>query len=264
MFSNIAWQCMFPTWYLAIDMQLFLVSPILIYPLWRWRKCGISLLTLVTIGCHVNILFVFSKDNSNTNHPHYKPWIRAPPYLVGIWTGWFLHITKQSQFKLSKITVAMGWMISIILGAAVTYGEAYNTNQSVLEMSSELTATFGPVHRIAWACFVAWIIFACSHGYGGVLNRILSWKGFLPLSRLTYCVYLIHFDYVLIYYSALRKRFYYRMFEEFITLFGIFFYLFALAFFISVSLEVPFLRLEKLIFSSKPKRNTLSIEHHTS
>jgi|688.fasta_scaffold247794_1 uncharacterized PurR-regulated membrane protein YhhQ (DUF165 family) len=72
------------------------------------------------------------------------------------------------MFSLIKITVAMGWMISIILGAAVTYGEAYNTNQSVLEMSSELTATFGPVHRIAWACFVAWIIFACSHGYGGI------------------------------------------------------------------------------------------------
>jgi peptidoglycan/LPS O-acetylase OafA/YrhL len=26
------------TWYLAVDFQLFLITPLLVYPLWRWRK----------------------------------------------------------------------------------------------------------------------------------------------------------------------------------------------------------------------------------
>ena len=28
------------SWYLACDMQMFLLSPLFIYPLWRWKKAG--------------------------------------------------------------------------------------------------------------------------------------------------------------------------------------------------------------------------------
>lgn len=31
-------QCYEVPWYLAVDFQLFLISPILIYPLWKWGK----------------------------------------------------------------------------------------------------------------------------------------------------------------------------------------------------------------------------------
>ena len=34
-------QCMSVTWYLACDMQMFLVSPLFIYLRWGWRKIGI-------------------------------------------------------------------------------------------------------------------------------------------------------------------------------------------------------------------------------
>ena len=39
-------QCMGETWYLACDMQLFFLSPLFIYPMWRWRNIGPS----VTVG----------------------------------------------------------------------------------------------------------------------------------------------------------------------------------------------------------------------
>ena len=28
------------SWYLAAEMQMFLFSPILIWPLWKWKKTG--------------------------------------------------------------------------------------------------------------------------------------------------------------------------------------------------------------------------------
>lgn len=44
----------------------------------------------------------------------------------------------------------------------------------------------------AWGASLAWITIACSSGYGGPLGGLFSSKLFLPLSRLTYCAYLIH------------------------------------------------------------------------
>ena len=34
----IYFQCMPETWYSAVDMQLFVLSPVFVYPLWRWPK----------------------------------------------------------------------------------------------------------------------------------------------------------------------------------------------------------------------------------
>lgn len=56
-------------------------------------------------------------------------------------------------------------------------------------MLSLLKATFG---HTAWGLCIGWIVIACFYGYGGPINAILSYKGLLPLSRLTFCAYLIH------------------------------------------------------------------------
>jgi peptidoglycan/LPS O-acetylase OafA/YrhL len=87
----------------------------------------------------------------------------------------------------------------------------------------------------------------------GIVNHVLSWKGFLPLGRLTYCVFLIHYDYLNVFYSAMRKQYYYTIFGQISIYFGVLVVVFGLAFVISVTLEASFLNLEKLIFSSKPK-----------
>ena len=47
-------------WYVACDMQMFWLSPLFIYPLWRWRKAGLVYVASViaafigiNIGAHV-------------------------------------------------------------------------------------------------------------------------------------------------------------------------------------------------------------------
>lgn len=39
------------TWYLALDMQLFILGSVVIYVLWRWRKFGLGCLAFLMIGC---------------------------------------------------------------------------------------------------------------------------------------------------------------------------------------------------------------------
>lgn len=38
---------MFQSWYLAADTQLFVLAPLIVYPLWRWRRAGVLLLGAV-------------------------------------------------------------------------------------------------------------------------------------------------------------------------------------------------------------------------
>ena len=43
-------KCMGETWYLAAEMQMFLLSPLVIYPLWRWKKLGLISLAALSLG----------------------------------------------------------------------------------------------------------------------------------------------------------------------------------------------------------------------
>jgi peptidoglycan/LPS O-acetylase OafA/YrhL len=40
-------QCLDQTWYLAVDMQLFWVSPLVLYPLAKWPRYGKGLLAFL-------------------------------------------------------------------------------------------------------------------------------------------------------------------------------------------------------------------------
>jgi len=46
--------------------------------------------------------------------------------------------------------------------------------------------------RDAWAMALAWIVYACNIGYGGFIAHIINWRGWAPLSKMTFAVYLIH------------------------------------------------------------------------
>ena len=50
---------------------------------------------------------------------------------------------------------------------------------------------------------MSWMIFACTKGYGGWINEFLSWEAFGTLSKLTYCVYLIHYTLLIFFYPTM-------------------------------------------------------------
>ena len=84
----------------------------------------------------------------------------------------------------------------------------------------------------------------------GYLNDFLSWKVFQPLSRLSYCVYLIHFEYMNWYYAQKKRKGYCTHLDQFTLVAGISMIVYIMAFFLSTTVEASFLNLEKLIFFS--------------
>lgn len=71
-----------------------------------------------------------------------------------------------------QVLIAVGWFTSAVVGLAVLYGLApYVDISKVPEIDPALKMTYGPLHRTAWAMSIAWIIFACTRGYGGRLDN---------------------------------------------------------------------------------------------
>ena len=64
--------------------------------------------------------------------------------------------------------LAACWIVASAIGLAVIYGMVPYLNPYEVPSINEFSrVTYGSFHRIGWAAFVAWIIFACIHGYGG-------------------------------------------------------------------------------------------------
>ncbi len=102
-------------------MQLFLVSPILIFPMFYMRKrmawtwIGTLMLASIAPG-----LYYMAK---NSNYPptllpnsfplayfydiYGNTYVRAGPYLIGIAVGYLLHTQKRGSLKLSKVQVSI-------------------------------------------------------------------------------------------------------------------------------------------------------------
>ena len=144
-----------------------------------------------------------------------------------------------------------GWVLATAVGSAVVYGLVpYLNEEQVPVMNSFVRVFYGSFNRLAWSLAVGWLIFACVHGYGGPVNRFLSWKIFIPLSRLTYVVYLVHVNYLLVWSANLRQPVYYTALDHVQFFLGVVFGVTLLAFGISLTVEIPILNLEKLVFSS--------------
>lgn len=66
---------MFEAWYLACNMQMFWLSPLLIYPLWRWWKAGVTWVIAVITGLTsasvaVYVLWILPPTDMSSTRPY--------------------------------------------------------------------------------------------------------------------------------------------------------------------------------------------------
>ncbi|XP_020622131.1 nose resistant to fluoxetine protein 6-like [Orbicella faveolata] len=137
-----------------------------------------------------------------------KPYCRIAPYLVGMVLGYLLIHSKDWRLPTKVHTYIFnmaGWCVAIILALSTLYGEyqVFRTNNPQPFSRAE-NITYGMFSRFAWSLALAWVIFACHRGLGGLVNRILSARFWIPLSRLTYCAYLIHPVVILTLFSSME------------------------------------------------------------
>ncbi|XP_017046371.1 nose resistant to fluoxetine protein 6-like [Drosophila ficusphila] len=197
--------CLDHTWYLAVDMQLYILSPILLLALYKWGKkaaSGIAVLVVLLSGClfatqmvnHYSLLIKNSAEDDGV--PSKKLYLathtHAAPWLIGFLFGYFLHLNRGKRFQLSLLVVWTGWILSLAMlftsiFALYPAGKWTAPPLSTLDESLYYTLT-----RIGWPLAICWVIFACMQGYGSLANSFLSTPLWQPLSRLSYSVYIWH------------------------------------------------------------------------
>ncbi|KPI95566.1 Nose resistant to fluoxetine protein 6 [Papilio xuthus] len=242
-------MCMVWSWYMANDTQFYVVGIILLLISVKHIKFAmISLILLLASSWATTIyISVWYQYKARIQEPfemfdplYDKPWSRIGPYLIGMVVGWYLHRTK-CQVKMPYWLVAVGWpcalaiMASLIFGMVDGYFEVWPT------------AFYVSIGHTGWGVALAWVAVACCCGYGGLVNSALSYRGALPLSRLTYCAYLVH-PTIMMYTSFLMDGPLHLQNSIVLTIYaGYAVMAFLASFAISLAFEAPAVRLLKIV-----------------
>ncbi|KAF0290420.1 Nose resistant to fluoxetine protein 6 [Amphibalanus amphitrite] len=184
------------------------------------------------------------------------PWMRCTVWLTGIGLGYLLHRLRGRQITLKPWLWLSGWVAAFAIGISVIFGMT-GYQMPWQEFSKAVAVSYGGLNRTAWGVAVGWVIFACVTGYGGPINTFLSYPGFIPLSRLTYAGYLIHCSVLLLVEGSVKSTVYLDSYRYTYRLLAHVIVTFAAAMLLSLTFEVPFINLEKIMF--EPKKPAVSL-----
>ncbi|XP_034239983.1 nose resistant to fluoxetine protein 6-like [Thrips palmi] len=224
-------QCMIQTWFAATLLQMFLLTPPLMWLVSRWTQRalwpGCLLLGLLLAASAVvlyattvllgltPITLMFPRDlvrqgfamDPTFIYQYLPAQTNAVPYVVGLVTGTLFYLANRDKWQPSKRTATWLWL-GIPLGLlllSVTLISVFLFFRPSFEARPLLDAAYGPARWLGFSLPPAWILFVCAMGYGGVFDRIFSWSPMLPMGRLSFSVYLIHFTIIIVTTSTTRQ-----------------------------------------------------------
>ena len=185
-------DCLGQTWYMAVDMQFCVFSPLIIYSLWKHPKCGLILSgCLMVIATCIPMAFSWADPEKagfigDSELIYGKPWGRFQPYLLGLLVGYYLYRTKkQPKLPQNFMLNSLNWLLAAVIALSCIFGISKYSPVSMKSPSLAETVIYNGFNRLAWSCAVSWVIIACIKKRGGPINEFLSWSCFIPLARIS-------------------------------------------------------------------------------
>lgn len=227
-------------WYLANDMQFFLVGPFLVYLYFKTQKktrVWVFFFIIWLFEGILTFLFAFhynlkvnSIDTSNWRNGIYiwfqmyyiKPYFRFPVYLQGIAAGLMFYynerlkansyreiddpllefITKSLNFKkwISDGCFALG--VFFMMFFILIQKQVYDRLDDPDVWSRGTNAFVLAIYRVGFTLGLFMFVFPILIGKMPFVNKIMSHKAFEPLAKISYCGFLIHFSLLVAYNSS--------------------------------------------------------------
>lgn len=199
-------MCLPHTWYLSADMHLYCVSIVLLTIMYKKPFLGKLLICLLCVASTSLVYwstvyhrfpwtYTFGLQNVQYSRSYFselyvKTHMRATPYFIGLLFGDILYRRKNKKIVISQVWI---WLISVLVAAlavAIIFSLYF---YYAFEYNATWAALYATFHRPLWALCLAWLIFVCANGYGGIVNKFLSAPAFQVFSKLSFCIYLIHY-----------------------------------------------------------------------
>ncbi|XP_012061956.1 PREDICTED: nose resistant to fluoxetine protein 6-like, partial [Atta cephalotes] len=141
----------------------------------------------------------------------------------------------------------IGWILSVGIMFSVVYG-LYPGNLTVM-----VSSVYAALGHTAWAMAVAFIVIQCCTGSARMIDSLLSLRLMYPLSRLTYCAYLVHPVIMMVTTTQMDGPLHLHNGIVLILYFGNLVASYLLSFCISLAFEAPVVTLLKIAFTSKKR-----------
>ncbi|XP_026315720.1 nose resistant to fluoxetine protein 6-like [Hyposmocoma kahamanoa] len=263
-------MCIPHSWYLAIDMQLHILSPLILFwvlsgkKILAWSALIGALLLSLTASSIYNFLNNFTGTSARPvlsleetdryfRNYYFNTLTRCSPFLVGMCFGYLIHFWRENNIRLPRVINCILWVVSIaVLWLALYACEPFKNIEFDKQIYDNFVNSF---MRPMWALGLGWLILACAEGYGGPINWFLSLRMWKLPSRLSYGIYLFHFPIQYVISGAMSQHFFFSVLNCIYNFCGQFVIAFTVSFIFTVLIDSPFSTIVKILLGGGIKKS---------
>lgn len=276
-------MCLTQSWYLANDMQFFVLTPPLLYLYHRYRKylgwvlvCALLCLSVgasLWIAASYNYKVVAIAPENGTFYYYFyiKPYTRFPPYAFGIISGMLLHSSRlyhQSNVVYDRFALLFvnaidtTWVryLCYFSGLALLnffifaqYDAYRDVENGWSSWSDSQNVLFLGFNHAGFALGLTLLFQPVLQGFSPLLQWLLAHPLWAPAARLTFCVYLVHLHLILAYFLNAKAAYWVDDLNVGIDVVFSIVISYSAAVILTLLVESPFLALEKCLSRATSK-----------
>lgn len=163
------------------------------------------------------------------------------------------------NFSFQKLNQC-GFVLSSIAMLTVIFAN-YPFQQPDSTLSPLYYGLYDALSRVTWSIALCYIIFSCVHNSDCAVNRFLSHPSWQPFSRLSFAIYMVHPLVLVTSMASIKTSPYFNEILFLRDFIGNCVISIILSAFASLAFESPIVNIEKLIFRSERKGESLKKSH---
>ncbi|XP_072934079.1 nose resistant to fluoxetine protein 6-like [Epargyreus clarus] len=202
-------HCLLQTWFIAVDLQLYVLASVLTLWLMPRRQLAVPLLALLfVLTTAVNVALAFTFDLKallyimvpenvrvtfrgvpSFSQNYISPWGSVPSCFLGLLVGHLHFAIQENGYKITKHKWLM-WLYHMSVPLMV--GWILSGNVFLEHAASPVAAVYSGLERPVFGLLSSIYLLCCVNNVDHWLRRIFGWRGFQAMGRLSLSVLMLH------------------------------------------------------------------------